>query len=107
MEALLLLEVGKTWVTSRMLENDQLWPSLKVLLLMAITVGIFGIILLWVQRLTERSLTATHNMVQSIPVPTPLALIHGGILCLIFALFAWVNQLHTHLWLWSFVSSSP
>ena len=60
----------------------------KVLIIMGMTVGIFGGLFLFVQRLTERTVAGTHRAVRSLTGVMPYWAVHAGILFVLFLLYA-------------------
>lgn len=65
----------------------------KVLWIMGCTLGVLGVLLLVVQIVIKRSLAKTHDVVQAIPVPMPMLLVHGAAYIGLFYLYAWVWNL--------------
>ena len=59
-------------------------------ILFIIGIGLFGGLLLIVQRMTAGSLQRTHQLVQALPLPTPLLLVHVAALVGLFLLWAWL-----------------
>jgi hypothetical protein len=62
----------------------------KVLWLMACTLGVLGVLLVVVQAAVKRSLSKTHDIMQAIPLPTPLLIVHTAIYVGLFYLYAWM-----------------
>ena len=56
---------------------------------MALVVGLFGGVLLLVRRQILKTLSATHDTVQRIPLPTPTALVHLAAFGALFYAYAW------------------
>jgi hypothetical protein len=74
----------------RQMNHLGLPPYGKVLWIMACTLGVLGVLLVFVQAAIKRSLAKTHDVVQAIPVPTPLLLVHAAIYVGLFYLYAWM-----------------
>jgi hypothetical protein len=76
-EAVLLIGLaqmaGKDWLLSQ----TDLPAPLRVALGMALTLGLFGGLLLVAQRQVQRSLRTTHRVVQRLPIPTPVLGVHA------------------------------
>jgi hypothetical protein len=60
----------------------------KVLIVMGLTLGIFGGLFLLVERLTARTVAGTHKAVRSLTGVLPFWAIHAGILFVLFLLYA-------------------
>jgi hypothetical protein len=74
----------------RQMNHLGLPPYGKVLWIMACTLGVLGVLLVVVHTAVKRSLAKTHEVVQAIPVPTPLLLVHAAIYVGLFYLYAWM-----------------
>lgn len=88
-EALLLVGVadrlGRLWI----MHEPHLPAYAKVLLMMALTIGIFGGLILILQRMTTASLSKTHEVVRALPLPTPMVVVHAAAFAGLFFLYAW------------------
>lgn len=93
LEALLLVGAGQTWLEDQVLAREDLHRAVRVGFVMALMIGVFSAVLLWVERFTRSSVTKTHDVVQALPIPTPLYAIHGLTLAGIFCLYAVVYEL--------------
>jgi hypothetical protein len=60
----------------------------KVLFIMALTIGIFGGLFFFVERLTARTVAGTHKAVRSLTGVVPYWVVHAGILLILFLLYA-------------------
>lgn len=86
-EALLFLGVAKDWIFVLLLRSSfSNW--LKVVLVMATTVGMFGGLFLLVEKLTSRTVSSTHKAVARLPVAVPTLAIHALLLLVLFLLYA-------------------
>ncbi len=65
-------------------------PYGKVLWIMASTLGVLGVLLLVIRAVVKHSLAKTHDVVQAIPLPTPMLLVHALAYVGLFYLYAWV-----------------
>ena len=91
-EVILVIGVVQELI-QRQVNHLGLPPYGKVLWIMACTLGVLGVLLLVVRSVIKRSLAKTHNVVQGIPVPTPMLLIHGAAYIGLFYLYAFVWNL--------------
>ena len=89
-EALLALGALESWAENRMMADSHLADPVKALLAMALVVGLFGAVLLIMQRWTQASLSKTHAVVQGLPLPTPVVVVHVGVLVALYFLWCWV-----------------
>lgn len=60
----------------------------KVLLIMAMTVGVFGGLFVFVERVTARTVAGTHRAVRTLTGVMPYWAVHAGILFILFLLYA-------------------
>jgi hypothetical protein len=60
----------------------------KVLIVMAMTVGVFGGLFVFVERMTARTVAGTHKAVRSLTGVMPYWAVHAGILFVLFLLYA-------------------
>jgi hypothetical protein len=74
----------------RQVNHLALPPYGKVLWIMASTLGVLGVLLLVIRAVVTHSLTKTHEVVQAIPLPTPLLLVHALVYVGLFFLYAYV-----------------
>jgi hypothetical protein len=74
----------------RQMNHLGLPPYGKVLWIMACTLGVLGVLLLVIQAVIKRSLAKTHQVVQAIPLPVPLLVVHALIYVALFYLYAFV-----------------
>jgi len=88
-EVILLIGVVQELV-QRQMNHLGLPPYGKVLWIMACTLGVLGVLLMVVQAALKRSLAKTHEVVQAIPLPTPLLLVHAALYVGLFYLYAWM-----------------
>lgn len=92
-EALLVVGVldrlGRRWV----IEDAPVPNWLKVLILMALVIGIFGGLLLVLQRVMASSLAKTHDVMKALPLPTPLIILHAAAFVGLFFAYAWAAEL--------------
>ena len=88
-EVILLVGVIQELV-QRQVNSLAVPPWGKVLWVMACTLGVLGVLLLVIQAIIKRSLAKTHEVVQAIPLPMPLLLVHGALYVALFYLYAWV-----------------
>lgn len=88
-EVILIVGVIQELIQRQVTHLD-LPPWGKVLWVMSCTLGVLGILLLVVQAVVKRSLAKTHDVVQAIPLPMPMMLVHGAIYVALFYLYAFV-----------------
>lgn len=92
-EALLLVglldRLGRQWVIHEAPAPE--W--LKVIILMALVVGVLGGVLLLLQKGLTSSLSKTHDVVKALPLPTPLVFVHAAAFVGLFFLYAWATGL--------------
>ena len=72
--------------------SQELPNVLKVLILMALVVGLFGLVLALLQRSTTATLNKTHKVVQALPIP-PLLAVHGAIMIALILAWSWSEGL--------------
>ena len=91
-EALLVIGACETYLAGLVKESSlaNIW---KVLFSMALVVGLFGALFLLAQRWTTQGLKRTHGVVQGLPVPTPMLVVHGGVFVVLVFVWAWVESL--------------
>jgi hypothetical protein len=77
----------------RQMNHLGLPPYGKVLWIMACTLGVLGVLLFVIQSVIKRSLAKTHDVVQAIPLPMPILVIHGAVYIGLFYLYAFVWDL--------------
>lgn len=64
------------------------WPDpIKTLLIMLLIAGAFGVVMVLLFSATKQLLSRGNKAVQSLPVPTPLLVIHGVLLGGIYWLY--------------------
>ena len=88
-EAILLLAGLESWGEAQVLESE-LPAWLQVLFSMALVVGLFGILLAFAHSMVLAGLKRSHDLVQSIPLPTPVLLVHLSALVALFYFHAWL-----------------
>jgi len=94
-ELLLLVGLLEDWAERQVLAAE-LPDAAKVVFSMALVVGLFGGLLLLVEGSLRYGLQRTHDVVQALPLPTPLLLVHSAAL---FGLaWLWALQLDLSLW---------
>ncbi|MBA3685307.1 MAG: hypothetical protein H0W72_08705 [Planctomycetes bacterium] len=89
-EAVLVVALAKDWVVG-WVKAQALPDWLKVVFIMAVTVGILGGLFLFAEQVTQRSVARTHQVVQALPLPTPYLLIHALILFALYLVYAHVH----------------
>jgi hypothetical protein len=86
-EALLLMGVLKDWIFDQLRASS--FPNyVKVLLVMGTTVGLFGGLFFFIQRLTARGVAHTHGLAKHMPIALPVTAVHALLLFLLFLLYA-------------------
>jgi hypothetical protein len=86
-EALLLMGVLKDWIFEQL--RTSTFPNYtKVLLVMATTVGLFGGLFFFLQRLLARGVAHTHGLARQMPIAVPVAAVHALLLFVLFLLYA-------------------
>ena len=88
---------AETYLEERSLAS-QLPAWSKVVFTMVLVIGLFGGLLLLIHRLTAASLARTHAVVQALPLPTPVILVHAAVFGALFLLYAWVHGVGVKLW---------
>jgi hypothetical protein len=86
-EAMLLTGILKDWIFE-VLRRSSFPNYLKVLMVMAATLGIFGGLFFVVERLTARGFAQTHGMAKRLPVTLPTFVVHLALLFVLFLLYA-------------------
>ena len=86
-EAVLLVGILRD-VVSHEIKEASLPNYGKVLLVMAMTVGVFGGLFLIVETLTARTVAGTHKAGRSITGVMPYWAVHAGILFVLFLVYA-------------------
>lgn len=74
----------------RQVNHIALPPYGKVLWIMACTLGVLGVLLLVIRAVVKHSLAKTHDVVQAIPLPMPMLLVHALLYIALFYLYAFV-----------------
>jgi hypothetical protein len=92
-EALLVVGVvdrlGRRWVT----EEAPVPNWLKVVILMALVIGIFGGLILVLQKVMTTGLAKTHDVVKALPLPTPIIFVHAAAFVGLFFAYAWAAEI--------------
>ncbi|HEV8111352.1 MAG TPA: hypothetical protein VGR31_01125 [Planctomycetota bacterium] len=86
-EAVLVVGIVRD-IVNRSVQGSTLPNYGKVLLIMALTVGIFGGLFLFVEKLTARTVAGTHKVMRSVTGVMPYWVAHAGILFILFLLYA-------------------
>ncbi len=83
-EALLVAAWLKSLLTDAIVGSGmQSW--IKVVVVMGMTIGLLGGVLIWLESLTRESVKSSHKLMRGI---APGFWIHGGLLFLLFLLYA-------------------
>ena len=82
-EAILILGLAQMALRDLIMTSTQLPATLRVMFGMGLVLGVFGGLILFSQRTLTRSLDTTHRVVQRLPVPLPVRLVHAGFIVLI------------------------
>lgn len=86
-EAMLVLGLVKDWAFEELRTSS--FPNyLKVLFVMATTVGLFGGLFVVVEKLTARSMAGTHKAARTLPFVLPTAAVHAILLVVLFVSYA-------------------
>ena len=88
-EALLVVGVCDRMLRIWVLDEAPIPNWAKVLVYMALVVGVFGGVLLMLHRVLTSSVSKTHEVVKALPLPTPMVFIHIGAFVGLFFLYAW------------------
>lgn len=86
-EALLLAGWGKS-LLSEAIVGSQMENWIKVVVVMGMTVGLFGGVLLFLESLTKSGVQQSHSFVRELTGSGSTLLIHAVIFFLLFALYA-------------------
>ena len=86
-EALLLAAWLKVLLTDAIVGSGML-SSVKVLVVMGMTVGLLGTVLLWLESLTREGVKHSHQLLRGLAGGAPAFWIHGGVLGALFLLYA-------------------
>lgn len=92
LEAVLLVAVLQELIQNQ-IEAALIPNVLKALYTVINNAGMFGGLLLFIVSLTKGSLAKTHDVIQALPIPTPLVLVHTTI---------WLSLIVLHAWVWNF-----
>jgi len=90
-EAVLAIGFIQTSVGNWILTAPDLHPFVRVLLIMALTVGLFGWLIVFIHRQITRGLLATHKASRKLRLPFPRLLTH---------ILLWVGLFVGYAWLW-------
>lgn len=82
-EAILILGLAQMALRDWIMTSHHLPATLRVMFGMGLVLGVFGGLILFSQRTLTRSLDTTHRVVQRLPVPLPVRLVHAGFIVLI------------------------
>ena len=86
-EALLVCGLAKDWLSSAV-KSSSLAPSGKVLFVMAVTVGLFGGLFLFVERFTARTVAGGHQLARGLPFFVPYWVAHAAVLVALYFVYA-------------------
>jgi len=86
-EAVLLVGLLRD-VVARAIKGSELGNHEKVLVSMALTVGVFSGLFLLVERLTARTVAGAHKAVRTATRVLPYWIVHAAILLVLFLLYA-------------------
>lgn len=89
-EALLVCGLVKDFFVA-VVKTSTLAPHWKVLFVMAVTVGFFGGLFLFVESFTARTVAGGHRLARGLPLVLPYWIAHAAILLALF--FAYANHL--------------
>ena len=87
LEAVLLVGLLENYAESLVMQSGLPAP-LKSFFIMLLVAGAFGLLMALVVTVTKRSLVHGNKLLQSLPIPTPLLLVHGAALGGIYWLYA-------------------
>lgn len=88
LESLLLLRWLLRYVEIMIKEQD--WsPWIQISVIMLMVAGAFGWFLYFIQRTAETSVESTHRIVERMPIPVPMLIVHTCIFALLFIAYAW------------------
>jgi len=86
-EAVLVVGILRD-VLSHAIKGSSLPNYAKVLIVMAMTVGVFGGLFFFVEKVTARTVAGTHRAVRSLTGVMPYWAVHAGILFVLFLVYA-------------------
>jgi hypothetical protein len=86
-EAVLLVGILRD-VLARDIKTSSFPNDGKVLLIMGMTVGVFGGLFVFVEKVTARTVAGTHKAVRTLTGVMPYWAVHAGILLVLFLLYA-------------------
>jgi len=72
-------------------KSSSIAPHGKVLFVMALTVGLFGGLFLFVERFTARTVAGGHRLARGLPIFVPYGVAHAAILVALY--FAYASHL--------------
>lgn len=87
LEAILLMGLLENFAEAQVMAAD-LPDPVKSLFIMLLIAGAFGVLMALVVAATKRSLAGGNKLLQSLPIPTPLLVVHGAALSGIYWLYA-------------------
>jgi hypothetical protein len=86
-EALLVCGIAKDLFAGAV-KSSSLAPYGKVLFVMALTVGLFGGLFLFVERFTAKTVAGGHRLARGLPFFVPLWVAHAAILVALYLAYA-------------------
>ena len=86
-EALLVCGLAKDFLSAAV-KSSSLAPSGKVLFVMAVTVGLFGGLFLFVERFTARTVAGGHKLARGLPFFVPYWIAHIAVLVALYFVYA-------------------
>lgn len=85
---MLLANAAREVLTQRLSPSLPDWG--KVMLTMALAVGLFGGVLYLLDAFTAKGVAKTHDVVRAVPVPMPMLVVHAAVFVGLFFLYAYV-----------------
>ncbi|MFW5698348.1 MAG: hypothetical protein ACOCYN_00705 [Planctomycetota bacterium] len=92
-EAVLLVGAIEMWCEDQITAYPNLPEWTRVLFVMLLVAGLFGAVLLFLQRLAYGSMNRAHKVVDALPLPTPTLMVHALAIGALFVFYAWVLRI--------------
>ena len=86
-EALLFCGILKDGL-GNLVKSSSFAPHWKVLFVMGLTVGLFGGLFFFVERLTARTVAGGHKLARNLPLVIPTWVAHAAVLVALFFIYA-------------------
>ena len=86
-ETILLVGLLQTWFEDWLVAHASLPGWLKISILMIIMIGVLGFLLVYIERIAKSSLSKAHDVVNAVPFPWTMLLVHIAVFAILFVLY--------------------